>query len=639
MKGTELHLLLIEDVPADAELIEYELRKAGLAFSSTCVASKKAFLHELRQERIDAIISDFSMPQFDALDALHLLSARKVDIPFILVTGSQSEEVAVQCIKEGADDYILKSSLKRLPTALLGAIQKKKAEREREQAEKALRLSEEYLRSIINASSDITTILSADGTIRFESPALQRNLGYPPNELIEKCYFDYIHSSDLRTLRDAFDNQVNGRPNGNAVEYRFRHQDGSWRHLETAIHNLLANPAVNGLVLNSRDITERKKLESHFLRAQRMESIGTLAGGIAHDLNNVLTPIIMSLKLLRDLNRDVPGDLLDTLESSAHRGAAIVQQVLSFARGVEGERDVLDLKHPLNEVLKIARDVFPPAIHISSTIDKELWPVTADPTQLHQVLMNLVVNARDAMPNGGRLMVEVQNIVLDENYCQMQAECKPGRYVFISISDTGSGIPASVLNKIFEPFFTTKEVGKGTGLGLSTALGIIRSHGGFINAYSEPGKGSCFKVYLPAVAATQRELKQFQEPALPSGNGEEILVVDDEAAVRQIIKVTLENHGYKITTANDGAEAVGIFAASPVKPKAVIVDVMMPYMDGPSTIRAIRCIDPALPFIAISGLMEGNRVAQLTELGQVSFLAKPFTTEQILTSLHKLLHC
>jgi signal transduction histidine kinase/CheY-like chemotaxis protein len=435
-------------------------------------------------------------------------------------------------------------------------------------------------------------------------------------------------------VKELFTNEFTGKAATRPIEYRFLTQDGSWRYLESVCRNLSRNLAVGGLVITSRDITERKKLEAHFLRAQRMESIGTLAGGIAHDLNNVLTPILMSLKLLRDLKEQAPPDLLDTLEASAHRGAAIVQQVLSFARGVEGEKGILQLKHPLNEVLKIARDVFPPGVQIRSTIPANLAPINGDPTQLHQVFMNLLVNARDAMSSGGEIRVEAQNVVLDENYARMQPESKPGAYVLVNVSDQGTGISPEIVNKIFEPFFTTKEIGKGTGLGLSTALGIVRSHGGFLSVYSEPRKGSTFKVYLPAADGdTAGKQGEKQLPQVLSGQGEWVLVVDDEAAVREIIKVTLENNGYHVVTATDGAEAIARLASKVWKIGIVILDMMMPYMDGLSTMRALKRLDPDLKFIAISGLMDQPRTSQLSELGQVEFLAKPFTTEQLLRVL------
>jgi two-component system, cell cycle sensor histidine kinase and response regulator CckA len=256
---------------------------------------------------------------------------------------------------------------------------------------------------------------------------------------------------------------------------------------------------------------------------------------------------------------------------------------------------------------------------------------------LHQVFMNLVVNARDAMPEGGRLRIEAKNTELDENYARMQPEAKPGPYVVVSVTDTGTGIPPAVLSKIFEPFFTTKEVGKGTGLGLSTVMGIVRSHGGFVTVYSELGKGSCFKVYLPAAEAQARKPEVALAAKMPQGNGERVLVADDEAAIREIIKVTLENNGYHVLTANDGTEAVRLLATQKRGIHLVIVDLMMPFMDGLATIRALRNMDPTLKFIAISGLMDQGRIGQLHEIGGIQFLAKPFTTEQLLTLISDVL--
>ena len=583
----DLRILLLEDVSDDAELIKRELRKGSINFTSRRVYTSKEYLRELEEFSPDIVISDFTLGEFTALDALILLQKHRPELPFILVTGSQSEEVAVACIKEGADDYILKSSLTRLPSAVNGALRKKQMERERARVESALRRSEEHFRSLIEHSSDVITIISRDGTISYESPSLERVLGYKPEELIGQNAFQMIHPQDVSTVVERLIRPGDARENHGSIEYRIRHKNGSWRVLETLGVNLLDEPEVAGIIINSRDITERKqaeeqireqaalldkaqdailvydletqigfwnksaerlygwlaeevigrkvdevlnqndataaiaarnqalecgewigelqqdtkagrtiivesrltlvsdvegrpksmlvintditekkRLESQFLRVQRMESIGTLAGGIAHDLNNVLTPILMAIRMLREeVSTKSAQDILKTLEASAHRGSGIVQQVLSFARGVEGERTIFQVKHPLSEVVTIAKDTFPRSIHITSRIEKDLWPIVGDPTQLHQVFLNLSVNARDAMPNGGRMQFEAQNAIVDENYAQMQPEAKPGPYVVVTISDTGVGIPPALLDKVFEPFFTTKEVGKGTGLG------------------------------------------------------------------------------------------------------------------------------------------------------------------------------
>jgi PAS domain S-box-containing protein len=754
-----LNVLILEDVSSDAELIQYELRKGKINFEARCAASEEEFLRALDDGIPDAVISDFALPQFDALAALEILRVREVDVPFLLVTGSQSEETAVRCIKKGADDYILKESLKRLPSALLGALSKRKAESDREQAEAALRHSEEHFRALIESSSDIITILDAKGKILFKSPSVERILGYKPEQLVGKNTFDLIHPHDIQRTLAAFQSEMaNGSQQG-PIEYRFRHRDGTWRCLEAIAKNLLHDAHVGGIIVNSRDITERrraeeriheqaalldkatdsimalnldgritfwnsgaerlygwradevvfkldesrlyakgnaptvnpmsrtlrhgewkgeltqvnkdgfeflvesrwtlvhdrdrnpksiliintditekKKLEAHVLRAQRMESIGTLAGGIAHDLNNVLTPILMSIRVLReDLPDGGSRKLLDTLEASAQRGASIVQQVLSFARGTEGERSLFQIRHPVDEVLKIARETFPPTFIIQSDVQNDLWLINGEATQVHQVIMNLLVNARDAMPHGGKIKVDAKNVVIDESYARMQPDAQPGRYVVLSVSDHGMGIPPALVSRIFEPFFTTKPVGKGTGLGLSTSLGIVRSHGGFINVYSEVGKGTCFKVHYPAAPENAREACASDAPPVEKGNDELILIADDELAIREIIKITLENHNYRVITTTDGAEAVATLAQHRSEVALVILDMAMPVMDGPAAMRALRTIRPDMPMIAISGRVEYSQTIEDKPEAPVKFLAKPFTTEQLLHVLHRVL--
>lgn len=381
------------------------------------------------------------------------------------------------------------------------------------------------------------------------------------------------------------------------------------------------------LVINT-DVTDKRKVEAQFLRAQRMESIGTLASGIAHDFNNLLSPIMMSIQLLQSRLQDEESQrLLAMLETSAERGACLVKQVLSFARGVEGERITLQPRHLIREIVKILKDTLPKSIEVEFEASKDLSVVAGDATQLHQVLMNFCVNARDAMPNGGKLTIKAENVYIDDNYARMNLEAKPGRFVAITIADTGVGIPPNVINRIFEPFFTTKEQGKGTGLGLSTALGIVKSHGGFINSYSEPGKGTQFKIHLPAAETPLTAQPDLSASPL-AGHGELILVVDDEIAIREITKGTLEAYSYRALTAADGTEAVALYAQHKDDIKVVLTDLMMPYMDGPATIRALRKLNPNVRIIASSGLAEKRETA-----GVKLFLPKPYTAERLLNAL------
>jgi PAS domain S-box-containing protein len=390
------------------------------------------------------------------------------------------------------------------------------------------------------------------------------------------------------------------------------------------------------LAINT-DVTERKKVEAQLLRAQRMESIGTLAGGIAHDLNNILSPILMSIQMLQLKVEDpTASQWLELLQTNAERGADMVRQVLSFARGVEGERVTLQPKHLVKEVVKILKDTLPKSIEIKCDVPPDLWTVSADATQVHQVLMNLCVNARDAMPQGGELFIRAENVTLDEAYARMHIEAKPGRFVMLTVSDTGLGMMPEVLNRIFEPFYTTKEVGKGTGLGLSTAMTIVRSHGGFINVYSEPHKGTRFAVYLPAAeaAAGRSERKRLD---MPEGHGELILVVDDEEAIRQITKGTLETFGYRVLVAGDGTEAVALYAQNRDEVAVVLTDMMMPFMDGPATIRALQKMNPRVRVIAASGLAANDKAAEAASVGVHAFLPKPYTAEKLLKTLAEIL--
>ncbi|MCZ7381046.1 MAG: PAS domain S-box protein, partial [Candidatus Methanoperedens sp.] len=390
------------------------------------------------------------------------------------------------------------------------------------------------------------------------------------------------------------------------------------------------------LIINT-DITEKKKLEAQLLRAQRMESIGTLAGGIAHDLNNVLTPMMLSLQILKEKFKDEQSQkLLNILEKNSQRGADLIKQVLSFARGVEGERAPLAAKQIITEIEKVAKETFPRNSQIKTDIQEDLFNISGDATQLYQVIMNLCVNARDAMPDGGILNITASNFFIDESYARINIEAKAGSYVVISVSDTGIGIPPKILDRIFEPFFTTKEFGKGTGLGLSTALAIVKSHGGFINVYSEVGKGTTFRVYLPAIKTEMQNVEE-QKLELQSGQGELVLVAEDEDSIREVTVSTLEKYGYNVLAASDGADAAALYAQNKDKINVILMDMMMPVMDGHASIRAIRKINPGVKIITVSGLAEKDKLAKIADTRVHAFLSKPYTAERLLKTIREVI--
>ncbi|BAY33082.1 multi-sensor hybrid histidine kinase [Nostoc carneum NIES-2107] len=386
------------------------------------------------------------------------------------------------------------------------------------------------------------------------------------------------------------------------------------------------------------DITEKKRLEAQLFRAQRLESIGTLASGIAHDLNNILTPILAGAQLLPMKFPDVDErtrHLLEILEVNAKRGADLVKQVLSFARGVEGKRINLQIRHLIVEVSKVLKETFPKSIQVTTDLSKDLWVVSGDGTQIHQVLMNLCVNARDAMPNGGSLCICAKNLYIDENYARMNLEAKVGPYIVITVTDTGLGIPEENLDRIFEPFFTTKEVGQGTGLGLSTVLGIIKSHGGFINVHSEKGVGTSFEVYLPAVEGV--ETLKADNAKVATANGETIMIVEDEPAIQEITKTSLETHNYKTIVASDGIEAIAVYAKHMDQISVVLMDLMLPSLDGLTAIRTLKKINPKVKIIATSGLMSSNKLEAVANSGVTTFLPKPYTINELLLTLQRVI--
>jgi len=387
------------------------------------------------------------------------------------------------------------------------------------------------------------------------------------------------------------------------------------------------------LAINT-DLTERKKLEQQFLRAQRMESIGTLAGGIAHDLNNVLGPIITALELLQMRFEDETSqELLSILRTSAERGADMVRQVLSFARGITGQRLEVQIRHLVRDIEKIVNDTFLKHVTMRAQISSDLWTVIGDATQLHQVLLNLCVNARDAMPNGGKLTISAENVTFDEHYAGLNIEATAGPYICLQVEDTGTGMPPDIIEKIFDPFFTTKEIGKGTGLGLSTTLAIVKSHGGFVRVYSELNRGTKFKVFLPATPGDSGASASTMRAEILRGHGETVLVVDDEAAVRQITQQTLEAFGYRVIVACDGAEALAIYSERKAEIAVVLTDMMMPVMDGPALIQVLHRLTPKLPIIAASGLSANGQIVYSDIPNVKNFLSKPYTAESLLKAL------
>lgn len=875
-----LQILIAEDNPADGRLLLRALGKAGLEFEHHLVDNEADYRRHLRPE-LDVIISDYEMPQFGAMRALEILQESRLAIPFIIVSGTIGEDLAVEAMKRGAMDYLLKDRLTRIGVSVTQAIEQGRSAQGRLKAQEALRESEERFRQLVQNIEQVFWMSSPDkGEMLFVSAAYERIWGRSCESLYAspKEWLEAIHPDDrARILDAALKQQVTGtyheeyrivRPDGSvrwisdrafpvrnaegavyrvagiAEDITERHRvreslrmfrtlvDHSedtfevldpetgqfldvnargpaelgcsreeylkmrvfdidplvsphvWRELikemergesargeglhvrkdgsaypveftaklvqlerpyvvasvrditerklaEQRVHEQaamldLAHDAIivrgfedgvvtfwnrgaeklygwtraeavgkevgalifldskrvqhinsellkagewdgenqhqakdgKKLVVSSRttlvrdsqgqpkavfvihtDITEQKELEARFLRAQRMESIGTLASGVAHDLNNILAPILMSAPLLRrDLKPDLRENIISGIELSAERGASIVKQVLAFGRGLEGERQPMQIRTVIKDVVKILSETFPKNVHLETGLPAELWPIVADATQIHQILLNLCVNARDAMPCGGKLQLRASNVELDESYVSMLPGATVGPNVLLEVEDSGEGIAPEIVERIFDPFFTTKGVGKGTGLGLSTVLGIVKSHGGHISVSSEAGRGTKFLIHLPALKASNplTDAKQAsQEP--PMGHGECVLVVDDEEHVRRSVRFALEAHGYTVLLAADGTDGLATFAQKADQIALVLTDLMMPYMDGVALIHALRRINERIPIVASTGLGQKRQISELEQLKIQGMLMKPYGSDALLKLVNEAL--
>jgi PAS domain S-box-containing protein len=487
--------------------------------------------------------------------------------------------------------------------------------------------------ALLNAATDAIYLRTLDNTVTYWNEAAALLYDRPPAEALGRKITDLIHTDRTAFAAAQATLLEQGHWSGELIKTSKLGKELVVFCRWTLLRDEQGQPK-EILAINT-DITEKKQLENRFLRAQRMEGIGLLAGGIAHDLNNILTPILMTMPFLREtVNDPESGQMIDTVEDCARRGADIIKQLLTFARGKPGTRAPLPIRHILKEMDKLIRETFPRNIQSHVILPEELLPVLGDATQIHQAVLNLCVNARDAMIDGGSLTLAAESVFLDEAFAAITPEAKPGVYVCVSVSDTGTGIPPEHVDLIFEPFFTTKEFGKGTGLGLATVLGIVRGHGGFVRVHSLLGRGTTFEIYLPATPEAKGSAVTDNKPLPPRAQGELIVVVDDEASVRMVVQRTLEKHGYRVLTTDDGAEALALISQNGTTVKAAITDMMMPGMDGPTLVHALRKFSPQLPILGMTGLGEQTGVKGLADLHLPVLLTKPFAGSELLAALH-----
>ncbi|HTZ20945.1 MAG TPA: response regulator [Opitutaceae bacterium] len=627
-------VLHLEDNPADAELVSAMLLDEWSDCHIVRVQTEEEFAAALRTDSPDLILSDFSLPGFNGLAALGLAHHERPDVPFIFLSGTIGEDNAVEALQRGATDYVLKDRPARLIPAIRRALAEAREATRRRAANQRLREQA----ALLDKAQDAIYVRDLDDRVLYWNRSAERIFGYTAAEALGQ------RSCDLK-FRDRdkapfFEGKRLLLEQGDWTgEFRVTNKAGL--EIDVLARWTLVRDerdAPKHILCIDTDVTEQRRLEKQYLRAQRLESLGALAGGIAHDLNNALAPILMSAELLQQKATDAATRrMCDILIGSAQHGAALVKQVLTFARGADGGRAELQPKLTICDVARLLRETLPRSIAIEADVPNDLWSIRGDATQLHQVLVNLCVNARDAMPDGGRLTMRATNVAVDEALARGSPGARTGPHVLITVADTGTGIPPEILGRIFDPFFTTKEPGRGTGLGLATVLAIVKSHQGFLQINSELQRGTEFKIYFPALVAAAAATARTTASAMPFGQGELILIIDDEESIRTVVRSLLEACGYRTHVEADGHTGVDVYRRRRAEIAAVATDLMMPGMQGGEVIAALQAINPDVRIVAMSGLLEAEPLKLKPEPGRLALLKKPMAGEELLRAVKNVL--
>ena len=503
---------------------------------------------------------------------------------------------------------------------------------ERKKAEAELRRREERFRLLIENASDIVTVLNADGIVRFQSPSVARILGYQPEELTNHSIFDLLHPEDSPRLTAAIKRALANPGLSVSVEHRYHHSDDSWRFIQSVGRSIAGEAPEGFIIVNSRDITDTRKLEEQFRQSQKMEAIGQLAGGVAHDLNNILTVVHMQLDLLKhgDPLSDAQLESVVDIEKASRRAADLTRQLLMFSRRQAALKHDLDLNAVVTNITKMLQRILGEDVAMQISYAPQPLPVHADAGMLEQILLNLAVNSRDAMPNGGRLVIETAVATFDDLAVAQRPHARKGSFACLIVSDSGSGIPPEVLPRIFEPFFTTKDVGKGTGLGLATVFGIVQQHNGWINAYSEVGKGTTFRLYLPLQGASAETVEDRQATGSLPGGKETILLVEDEQSLRVLVRNVLTRLGYRVLEATTGNTAIDVWREHRQEIRLLLTDLVMPDgMTGKQLAEALLKENPQLKVIYSSGYSRDIAGQGFVLQDGVNFLSKPFQAAKL----------
>ncbi len=640
-----LRILMVEDSASHAKLVAAELRRSSLAAEITRVEESETMRAALRGGRWDVILCDWSLPRFDALAALKIARELQADVPFLIVSGTVGEDLAVEAMRAGANDYVLKDRLARLAPAIERELRESKAR----QAQRRL---EARFRAIVERSAEAVTLNAEDGRILYASPAATAILGVVPDALLGARFLDHVYPDDRDAVRERMAEVRKPQVEANKQEFRVQRPDGSVCWVEATRTNRLDDADIGAVVCHFGDISERKRAEAgrreaeealrqsevQLRHAQKMEAVGRLAGGVAHDFNNILSVIMtyVDLALLELRSSDPLRADIEEVQRAAVRAAGLTRQLLMFSRQQVLAPKVVDLHEVLAGTQRMLERILGEDIDLVLRPPKQRGRVKVDPSLIEQVVLNLVVNARDAMPTGGQLTIETENVVLDEDYAARHLPATPGDFVLLAVSDTGTGMDAATQAHIFDPFFTTKETGKGTGLGLSIVFGIVQQSGGTVWVYSEPGRGTTFKVYLPRVDAELEGPRSVAIPATLRGT-ETIVLVEDEEQVRNVVVNVLRRQGYRVIVATSPAEALRTAEVDPENIDLLLTDVVMPGMSGPELARRFVALRPDTKVLCMSGYTDDSVVRHGVLEAGAAFLQKPITPGALASKLREVL--
>jgi len=638
-----LHVLLIEDSEDDALLLLRELRRGGYEPLSRRVETAAAMKAALEEQNWDIIIADYSMPLFSGLGALNLAQARGLDLPFILVSGTVSEEETVAAMKAGAHDYLIKGNLKRLVPAIQRELREAKMRRERRQAETERRVVEARLTSILDTAAD--AIIGVDGReqIVFFNQGAEQIFDYDTAEVIGQL-LELLMSKGFIEIyrRRSSDATATAGVAWRIHEYEGasgKRKDGTKFPAEASVSTFTQeNEAFFTIIL--RDVTEDRILQEHLQTQDRLATVGQLAAGIAHDFNNVMAVITLySSTLARYPDHPKREHYLATISSQAQHAANLIGQILDFSRASIMELSRLDLVPFVKEMIRLLKRTLPESIIIKLTVGDGEYLVNADPTRLQQVLMNLAVNARDAMPKGGEMHMSLTQLTLRLRQRPPLPGMGAGAWACLTVSDTGSGVPDDALPHIFEPFFTTKEPGRGTGLGLAQVYGIVKQHGGEISVTSQVDQGTNFTVYLPLLGKSEPNEEEAIDKGANSHTGgrETILLVEDNEITRQAIQETLETLGYRVLAAGSGREALALFDEHEKTIDLVLSDMVMPEMSGVEFYQALEARHPNVKVMVATGYPLADEGRELLERGVLAWIQKPFSTSDLALKIREVL--